>query len=291
MATEKFANNASTTLNGSIIAGASSLTVTSAAGFPSSGQFRILVDNEIIIVGAVSGTTFSSLTRGAETTTDTGHSNGATITHILTAGGLTNLPVAGTQITSAIPGGYGGGLVLLESHTAATSATLDFTTRNATGQSGATFQSDFDEYVIELINLVSVTNGVGPWIRVSTNGGSTYDSSSIYSYVYLVSTAAGGAISGAASQAQFLLTNATNAPNTASEGGLNGSYKLFNPLSATQWKHFFGGLSFRASDGTRAWMQNNCTYESITAVNAFRFLYSSGSITSGTIRVYGIAKS
>ena len=32
-------------------------------------------------------------------------------------------------------------------------------------------------------------------------------------------------------------------------------------------------------------------YNNASAVNAVRFLFSSGNITSGTIRVYGIAKS
>lgn len=84
MPVEQFTNNASTTLNGAITSGASSLVVTSATLFPTSGNFRLLIGSEIIIVGAVSGTTFSSLTRGAEGTTAAAHSNGDTVTAILT---------------------------------------------------------------------------------------------------------------------------------------------------------------------------------------------------------------
>ena len=88
MPSEKFANNASDTLNGGITAGATSLVVNSATLFPTSGQFRILIDNEIILVGAVSGTTFSSLTRGAESTAAASHSNGVTVTQIYTTGAM-----------------------------------------------------------------------------------------------------------------------------------------------------------------------------------------------------------
>lgn len=92
MATEKFANNPSTTLNGAITAGAISLIVNSAASFPNNGQFRILIDNELILVGSVAGSTFSNLTRGIENTTPATHGNGATVTLILTAGSLARNP-------------------------------------------------------------------------------------------------------------------------------------------------------------------------------------------------------
>jgi len=85
---EQFANNAQTTLSAGMLIGDSFLTVTSAAAFPASGTFRVLIDSEIIVVGAVSGNSFSSLTRGAEGTLAAAHSNGATVTAILTAGAL-----------------------------------------------------------------------------------------------------------------------------------------------------------------------------------------------------------
>ena len=88
---EQFANAAQTTLNGTITSGASSLVVQSASLFPASGTFRLLIDSELIIVGAVSGTTFSSLTRGAENTTAASHNSGATVTAILTAGALAQM--------------------------------------------------------------------------------------------------------------------------------------------------------------------------------------------------------
>jgi len=90
MATEQFANNASTTLNGGINNAVTSLVVTSASGFPSSGNFRIIIDSEIMIVTAVSGTTFT-VTRNAESTSAASHSNGAAVTCILTAGSIAAL--------------------------------------------------------------------------------------------------------------------------------------------------------------------------------------------------------
>jgi hypothetical protein len=87
MAVEQFANNASSTLNGAINSSVTSLVVTSATGFPTVGNFRLLIDSEIMLVTAVSGTTFT-VTRGIEGTAAASHSNGATVTAILTAGSL-----------------------------------------------------------------------------------------------------------------------------------------------------------------------------------------------------------
>jgi hypothetical protein len=88
MAIEKFANNAATTLSAAITSvSATSLTVTSAASFPATGNFRIKIDSEILIVTNVSGTTFT-VTRGAEGTTAATHANGADVIHLLTKGGL-----------------------------------------------------------------------------------------------------------------------------------------------------------------------------------------------------------
>lgn len=88
MSSEKYANLASTTLSAAIADGTvTSITVTSAALFPSSGQFRIKIDSEILLVTTVSGTTWT-VTRGVEGTTAAAHTNASTVTHILTKGGL-----------------------------------------------------------------------------------------------------------------------------------------------------------------------------------------------------------
>ncbi len=85
---ERFANDAETTLNGSITNVATSLTVTSATGFPTDGDFRILIESELILVTAVAGAVFT-IVRAREGTTGAAHSDTATVTHIVTEEGLT----------------------------------------------------------------------------------------------------------------------------------------------------------------------------------------------------------
>ena len=107
MAAEQFANNAQTTLNGAITSPtATSIAVSSASGFPSSAQFRILVDSELMLVTSGAGTTTWAVTRGIEGTTAGTHANGATVTQVLTAGALANLD--GSQIaTGTVDGDRG----------------------------------------------------------------------------------------------------------------------------------------------------------------------------------------
>lgn len=90
MAYEQYANNAATTLNGGINNSTTSVVVTAGSVFPSVGNFRVIVDNEIMLVTARSTNTLT-VTRGAEGTTGASHSSGAAITLILTKVALQNL--------------------------------------------------------------------------------------------------------------------------------------------------------------------------------------------------------
>ena len=67
----------STTLNGGIIAGATSMTLQGSSGFPSSGTVTLKIEDEVV-TGTISGTSITSMVRGVEGA-DVGHSSGATI--------------------------------------------------------------------------------------------------------------------------------------------------------------------------------------------------------------------
>lgn len=85
---ETFANQAVTTLSAAIASvTATSCTVIDATAFPATGNFRIKIDGEILIVTARAGNTFT-ITRGAEGTTPATHANGASVIHLLTKGSL-----------------------------------------------------------------------------------------------------------------------------------------------------------------------------------------------------------
>lgn len=72
---------ASTTLSASVAStGATTISVTSASGFPGSGTYAIQVDSEVMLVTGGQGTTTWTVTRGANGSTAATHSNGAAVT-------------------------------------------------------------------------------------------------------------------------------------------------------------------------------------------------------------------
>lgn len=87
---EKFTNFAKSTLNGSITNSTTSIVVVSGASFPSTGTFRITIEDEIIICSARSSNTITAVTRGAEGTTAVSHATGVVVESNLTAGSLTD---------------------------------------------------------------------------------------------------------------------------------------------------------------------------------------------------------
>lgn len=84
---DHWTNSAQTTLNGAINSAVTSIVVTSALPFPSNSTefFRILIDNEIMLVTGGQSTTTWTVVRGVEGTAPASHSNLAAITHDLSA--------------------------------------------------------------------------------------------------------------------------------------------------------------------------------------------------------------
>jgi hypothetical protein len=81
----RYANNATTTLNGAINSSVTTIVVTSALGFPNPGPFRILIDNEQIQVTAGYGTTSWTVARGVDGTAAASHLTLAPVTNNITA--------------------------------------------------------------------------------------------------------------------------------------------------------------------------------------------------------------
>jgi len=101
MTTERFANKAITTLNGGINGVVTSLVVTDASEFPTLPQFRVLVEDELMLVTGVSGVSFT-VQRGLEGTLNVPHANGAAVTHILTAGALSEISASGLRTATTV---------------------------------------------------------------------------------------------------------------------------------------------------------------------------------------------
>lgn len=186
------------------------------------------------------------------------------------------------QMTSPCATTTGGssGFVLVQQQTASASATLDF---------ASCISSTYDTYQFEFINILPATDGTTINMRVSTDGGSTYVSTTDYAY-WDFRFDAGSAGPGGATGATSIVLGETNGIGNASAFGLVGMIQLYDPGSASVHKAINGNIAFRNAAGLRIAHVVAGAYEANTAVNAVRFLAGSGNITSGTIRCYGLSK-
>lgn len=275
---ETTSNRASTTLTAPYVAGSHVLQVANTAGddlsfpFPVTPSFRLSLPEVILeVTGITDSTHFAVTAEGV----DANSLNGNTAKIAFTAAGITGLIAAGA--------GGQSGLVLLAELSASSSASLSFTTRNVTGQSGSIFQSDFDEYLVEIINLIPATNTAELYLQFNADTGANYG----WAGFRFVSGATGsaGANSG---QTQISLT-ASGSPSNNSNYGIRGSFKLFDPASAI-YKGINGDFTFLDSSSNVIKSSVAGFYQVATAVSSLQIKESSGNIASGTIRVYGVSK-
>lgn len=84
---ENLSNDIQTLLNGAITNVATAITTTGATGFPVA-NFRVRVDDELMLVTSTGSGTNWTVTRGIESTTAAAHATSAPVVHVLTAGGL-----------------------------------------------------------------------------------------------------------------------------------------------------------------------------------------------------------
>lgn len=204
---EQFTNRAETTLNGAIDDNDTSLVVTSATGFPTSGDFRIVIDSrtateEILTVTAVSGTTFT-VTRATEAIagvqTAFSHSDGATVKHVLTAGALENF---------SMPTGTIGARVY---QTAITSMTNSAYT---------TYLFDTESFDTDGFHSVSSNTGR---FTIPAGLGGRYLVMGVASFAPTAAGTRGGKI---------LIDGATTAESTILEATVNGTYAPRLPITA-----------------------------------------------------------
>lgn len=168
------------------------------------------------------------------------------------------------------------GLVLISEQTASASASIAFT-------SG--IDSTYDEYELHIVNLVPATNSVNIRLRTSTDGGSNYATTSA-DYTWNVST--NGVSQGDGGTATYIDLSGNQAQsNTTANGGMSLVVRFFNPAGTTHNKQFiWAGIGASTSNilgsGARA---------ATADVDAIQISATSGNITSGHFKLFGVKKS
>ena len=178
----------------------------------------------------------------------------------------------------------GGGLNLLSTQTASSSATIDFT-------SG--IDSTYKEYIFKFINIHPATDNVTFQFQADTGTNTNYnqtitstvfralhtedDSSATLDYQTGIDQAQGTGF-------QTLAGNIGN-DNDQNECG---TLTLFQPSSSTFVKHFLAEMNDSVYSDGLAHIFIAGYFNTTTALTRVQFKMSSGNIDSGTIKMYGV---
>lgn len=189
------------------------------------------------------------------------------------------LSSTGTGTEWVAGGGGGGAIVLLQTVNASGSATLDLT-----ALSGA-----YDEYMIEVVCLVGSANGFALMAQLSTNGGSSYDSTTTNyiggSHYDRMDAGGAGDNSGETGFPGAYLTDSYN----SGQPGVSASIKFFNDASGSNYRQFIYQTNGPGNGGGYYTQTGGAIWKNATQANAIRILLNTGNMTSGSICLYGIA--
>jgi len=189
-----------------------------------------------------------------------------------------------TGLVKASSGG-GGVWNLIETQTASSDATLDFT-------SG--IDSTYDEYVFKLINIHPETDNVYFQFQGNAVGGSGYNETITSTAFYAQHKEDGtdgemaydsGSDLAQGTAFQQISKNIGNDNDQSTSGYLY----LFNPSSTTFVKHFIIISNMYMYQEYTYVVRRGGYFNTTSAIDEIQFQMSSGNIDAGTISLYGIS--
>jgi hypothetical protein len=206
-------------------------------------------------------------------------------------GGLENKPLTDFALTllddstasaARTTLGISNTMELLATATASNSATLDF---------NSVITSTYNTYFFILRDIVAATN-TQLIMRVSIDNGATFIATSTYDWggVEFLAGAPGTVTAQGASSATSYRISGSQNLGTNAASSVNGFLYFFNANSASN-KRFTSDISAVNNGSNFFKFSGSGQQTTASAVNAVRFLMSSGNITSGTIQLYGIRSS
>ena len=189
-----------------------------------------------------------------------------------------------TAITSIPASITGGAMTLLETQTASSSATIDFT-------SG--IDSTYKEYIFVGIDVHPASDDNYLVFNFSADSGSNYNVTKTTTHVRVRHDEDGsdGSIEYLANQDLAQSTSDVRLTFVGNDNDQSTSFKLqlFDPSSTTFVKHFMADGNGN-EEADRLYRSIVAGYGNTTsAVDAVQFKFASGNIDSGTFKLYGIS--
>lgn len=172
-----------------------------------------------------------------------------------------------------------GPLTLISAAAASNDATIDFS-----------FSGGFDEYELHLLNVIPATDPASPWIRTSTDGGSSYDFGAS-DYDWSGTTASGTSINVAEDDfdAQILIGGNELTGGDTNETGISCVIRIVRPSEAmfTTMYHDFTSIQNSGNVISGFGTGRRLAAEDVTNI---RFLFSTGDVESGLFALYGVSR-
>lgn len=225
---------------------------------------------------SVSGTTTLTTVLGAASG-GTGLSSAGANGNVLTSNG--------TAWTSSVP--VTGAFIPLVTTTASSSASVVFNSTYIT--------STYDVYMVELINVLPVTNNVTFRMDMSSNNGSSYISNMAFATVGSSPAASTALFSGSSGNfilldGAFSISATSQTLSNTANNTYNGLVYIYKPSATSKVSTTWQG-NFLSAQSNYIFVSGSSILVTAATVNAVSFAMSSGNIASGTFRLYGIKNS
>ena len=185
-----------------------------------------------------------------------------------------------------------GSMTFIKEQTASSSASISF----VDGSGGVVLDSTYPIYKFDFINCHPSNDSVNFKMNLSTDGGSNYNVTKTTTFFY-------SSHSQDNSEAQVVYdtgrdlaqstadAHISNEVGNGNDEGLSGKMYLFSPSSTTFVKHFLSETQAHHSADLSIVNYLAGYGNTTSAVDAVKFLFQSGNIDSGTIKLYGIKDS
>ena len=175
----------------------------------------------------------------------------------------------------------GNDMVLISTTTLSSQATAEITGLSST----------YFKYIIELNGIDVSADGAALWLRYSDDGGSTYEAdASDYAWSRATSLATtSGALNNTGDDADAQIVLVSDQDTTTATSIITGKVEIYNPTSSTLYKICQFNIMY-ADNSAGLWANSNGggAFLSTSASTAVQILVSTGTMVSGTIKVYGI---
>lgn len=233
-------------------------------------QFDVLVGGASNAISSIGPGTAGQVLQSAGNAANPAYS---TATYPATAGTSGNVISSnGTNFVSSTPSSIGGSLTLLATTTAASSASITF--------SSSLITSTYRVYLLIWSRMVAQTNGTTLQLTFSTDNGSSYLASG-YQGTCTVFSWNSATVNNNNTTAYCPMTQATGFSNTTEASG----YIYLYDLAISGATTVLGMLT----ENSNVYGITGCGLTSANTVNNIKIASSSGNLASGTIALYGVS--